>query len=122
MEVMYNGGKICHHGCTEPIELEKNRVYNVKNIIKKDDQKYLELEEVEGYFNSKWFDNLQTYLAISDCIPVIGKEFKCQKIIGNNAKLVDWEIPEVQDVIEMCGNLYEVHTLNSIYVVQVLLH
>ena len=76
MEVRYNGGKICYHGCTEPNALEKNKVYRVKNIIKKDGQKYLELEEVEGYFNSKWFDNLQTYLALSDSIPRIGKEFK----------------------------------------------
>lgn len=119
MEVKYNGGKICHHGCTEPIELEKNKVYNVKNIIKKDGQTYFELEEAEGYFNSKWFDNLQTYLALSDSIPMIGRKFKCQKIIGNNAKLVEWVTTPVQDVIEMYGNLYEVHTLNSIYVVQV---
>lgn len=124
MIVRYNGGTLSWRRCSDPSNLIVGKEYEV---ISEDDQgiqSNYTLKGVDGYFNSCWFDKVdskKTFIAFSNKVPTVGERYKCNRLefICGNPKLVSCVTSTVKAVLDIGNNIYRVSTANSVYIVQV---
>ena len=122
--VYYNGQKETYLDCSDPNLLRYGQGYTVVAEVDRGWQTDYYLREVEGRFNSFWFDRIQpdnTFLAISDAVPIVGKCHNCSRIVVVDEcyKLVSCNTGVVCEVEPMGNKVFKVKTNNSIYIVQV---
>ena len=83
------------------------------------------LKDVDGEFNSVWFDEVSSddkvYMAIAHEVPVIGERYFCYKIefINGQPNFIDWYTSTVEGINYMGNNICQVTTRNSVYIVNV---
>lgn len=124
-KVRYNGDKVSYYGCSEPTNLVVGKEYEVVLIRDRGWQTDYTLKDVDGEFNSVWFDDVSSddkvYMAIAHGIPVIGERYPCYKLgfIKGHPKLTDWYTSIVKEINYMGNNIYQVTTLHSVYIVNV---
>ena len=124
-KVRYNGGTESYYGCSDPTDLVVGKEYEV--VLSKDRgwQTDYTLKDVDGEFNSVWFDEISSddkvYIAIAHEVPVIGKKYSCYKIEFINSKptLIAYTTNTVKSINHMGNNIYQVTTHNSVYIVNV---
>ncbi|MDO5555990.1 MAG: hypothetical protein Q4G09_05025 [Clostridia bacterium] len=124
-KVRYNGGTESYYGCSDPTNLILGKEYEV--VLSRDLcwQTNYTLNGVEGEFNSVWFDEIssddQIYVAVSNELPVIGERYLCYKMefVREQPKLIAWNTSRVQAINYLGNNIYQVNTLNSVYIVNV---
>lgn len=118
-KVKYTGGKISTRSSFESRLLEFGKTYEVIDTVQTN---YI-LKGVEGKFDSLCFEDegLPTYLAVSGRVPIEGKSLKnfirLQTPRGWKRCTSDSIITEVRWI---GGDVYEVHTSDTIYIVQVI--
>lgn len=126
--VQYNGGTKTFYRCTAPTELIVGKQYVVIEVLEQGMQTNYILKGVQGYFNSSWFDKVNssssehsTFIAFSHTVPEVGKSCKCAKL-----KFVDdkptfyWATTStVKEVLNIGDNIYRVTTHNNVYIIQV---
>lgn len=125
--VRYNGGTMSYYGCSEPTELVVGKKYVVISEDVRNCQTNYTLKGVNGYFNSVWFDDVdsvnteKTFIALAHTIPVVGEKCKCSRleIVNGLPQLIGYNTSTVKEVSNMGNNIYRVTTCNSIYIVQV---
>ncbi len=122
--VRYNGGTESYYGCSEPTNLVVGKVYEVINENDRGWQTDYTLKGVSGYFNSCWFDEVDsknTFMAFSNKVPTVGERYECNRLefICDNPKLVSCITSTVKDILYIGNNTYRVLTANSVYIVQV---
>ncbi len=119
--VRYNGGTMSYKGCSEPTKLVEGRMYEVVDEIDKGWQTDYKLKGVRGWFNSVWFDEVNTYLAVTNEIPRVGELCECSRmeITGGIPNMVACRIGKVKKVQELGIGVYKVVTYNNIYIMQV---
>lgn len=127
--VCYNGRNESYYSCTAPTDLICGKKYEVISETDRGGcQTDYKLKGVKGFFNSCWFDevsNERIFIALTFTIPVVGERCKCYKIDfmnnGRNGqfKLTRRYTSDVEEVIDMGNNIYQVTTRNSLYIMQV---
>lgn len=126
--VCYNGGTLSYYGCSEPTELVVGKEYEVISANDRGWQTDYTLKGVKGYFNSVWFDDVnskntaKTFMALAHTVPVVGERCKCFKLefVNGQPKLIAWHTSTVNEVFYIGNNIYRVITHDSTYIVQVL--
>ena len=124
MKVIYNGGTMSYNGCSDPKGLVVGKIYEVvaKSVGKF--QTDYTLKEMDGQFNSVWFDKVEdfpTYLAIGRKVPVAGESYECWRLVINK-NVVNSQKAKTSSVryVELIGkDTYMAITRNSIYVVTI---
>lgn len=124
--VRYNGGTMSYYGCSEPTELIVGKEYEVISANDRGWQTDYCLKGVKGYFNSVWFDNVnseteKTFMALAHTVPIVGERYDCSKLefVNGQPKLIGWSTSVVKEISDMGNNIYRVTTCNSTYIVQV---
>ena len=122
--VRYNGKTTSYYNCSEPTELVVDQEYEVISANDRGWQTDYTLKNIKGYFNSVWFDDVnsaKTFMALAHTVPVVGERCKCFKLEFTNGqpKLSVWNTSTVKEVSDMGNNIYRVTTRNSTYIVQV---
>lgn len=124
--VRYNGGTMSYYGCSEPTELIVGKEYEVISANDRGWQTDYTLKGVKGYFNSVWFDNVNsatenTFMALARTVPIVGERYECSKLefVNGQPKLIGWSTSVVKKISDMGNNIYRVTTCNSTYIVQV---
>lgn len=92
------------------IELLGNNIYKVKTC----NSIYL-----VSVITSEVIEDDKVYMAIAKSLPVIGSRYECEKLETNPTKFVGWSTSPVKEVKKLGNNIYEVTTLNSVYIVNV---
>ena len=124
-KVIYNGGTESYFSCSEPTNLVVGKIYEVVHENDIDWQTNYYLKGVPGEFNSVWFNevsNFNTYFAISNELPVVGKSCKCNKL-ELNKNIVEMQELNTETVlsVELLGkNTYKAFTQNGIYLITVM--
>lgn len=121
--VCYTGATSTHYPCSNPDVLVVGRKYEVVSEEDKLWQTDYILKDVEGHFNSCWFQevvNNITYIAVSNIAPAIGHRYQCAKLEFANGKwgLTNVNTSMVMDVHKIGDNIYQVITVHSVYIVQ----
>lgn len=121
--VRYNGGTQSYTSCTEPTALTLGMKYEViKEQVGNWQTNYI-LKDVDGYFNSCWFDDVpSTFVAVATSVPVIGERLHCSKVEFSNGSpiFIPLKSSIVTEVMDMGCNVYGVTTgSGSLYIVQV---
>ena len=118
--VKYNGGKNSFNTCSNPQILVKDKLYEV---IEEEDfgfQTNYTLKGIPGKFNSVWFDELISYFAYSDTIPVKGTHME-SFIRFEGLKPTSVRNSSTVIHVEAIGeNIYKVFTRNTLYIVKIL--
>lgn len=120
--VRYNGGTESYYGCSDPANLVFGKDYEVVHERDRGFQTDYILRGVSGAFNSCWFDEVsQTFIAIANTIPTIGKRYSCSRleVVNGQPKFNDCLTSTVKKVVDVGNNLYTVTTHNNIYLVHV---
>ena len=126
-KVKYNGGTGSYYGCTEPNELTKNQIYTIENEMEIGPyQTNYILTEVDGEFNSSWFDDVEisdrVFIGISYEKPVCGMRYtlyKLEPIMGiTNRRPI--RTSTIKSILLLGNSIYMLYTKNSIYIVQVM--
>lgn len=119
--VRYNGGKMSYYGCSEADKLVKGRMYKVIDEKDRGWQTDYKLKGVKGWFNSVWFDEVKTYLAVSHEIPKVGELCECARMEYEHGvtNMVACRIGTIKKVQELGIGVYKVLTYNNIYIMQV---
>ena len=125
--VRYNGGTMSFYPCSNPNNLVVGKEYEVVLSRDKGYQTNYTLKGVDGEFNSVWFDNVfndekKIYLGYSTDIPKIGERYICNRMefVSGMLRLVECSTSRVQKIDYLGNNVYQVATLNSIYIVNVM--
>ena len=110
-KVIYNGGKRSYKGSTGNTNLlVKGKMYEVESIYDLGWQTNYKLKEVEGEFNSLWFDKPE-YMVSGESLPNVGECMIC-KLIDSGRMIKTSRVQSVENV----GNyVYKVSTTNSIF-------
>lgn len=120
--VIYNGGNESYIACTPPTKLINGNIYTVVSEQVEDYFTTYKLLEVEGNFNSAWFDEFKpTEFAVSHNLPVVGKRYSCTKLNISQNRLSPTKI-ETDTVISasVVGNcVFKVDTKSKTYFVTV---
>lgn len=125
-KVIYNGGTQSYYSCSDPTNLVVGNEYEV--ILSRDRgwQTDYTLKDVDGEFNSVWFDDItsseeKVYMALSHEVPMLGKPCSCYKVefINGQPKLIGCSTSTVKEIRYLGNNIYEVYTQNSTYIVNV---
>lgn len=111
--VVYNGREDDYFGASDPSILEKGKVYEVEKVNLGRNWTLYVLKGVRGKFNSVWFDKPE-YFAISNTIPVIGKEMIIA-LVGDTRRLRT--TPPIS-VTKVGNTVFKAETENSIYFVK----
>lgn len=127
MKVRYNGGTGSYYGCSKPSKLVVGNVYNVIRMHVMAWQTDFALEGVDGEFNSTWFEEVpsddKVYMAYSYDVPVVGKSLSCFRLVLNNSKMfvecLTSTVTEVSLIYSDFYYVYQVSTLNSVYIVTI---
>lgn len=123
--VRYNGGTQSYFPCSRPFTLVKGKEYQVLSINDLGWQTNFVLAEVDGEFNSAWFDEPEpskmVYTAIAHNPPIIGERYLCYRLssVANISKLGWCLTSQVQGIKYLGRNMYKVTTCNNIYIVTV---
>lgn len=123
--VRYNGGNLSYYDCSEPTALVAGEEYEVIAENDRGWQTDYTLKGVKGYFNSAWFDDVNsteaTFMALAHRVPTVGERCQCSKLefVNGKPKLSSWYTTNVKEVSYMGNNIYRVTTHNSVYIVQV---
>lgn len=124
-KVRYNGRSETYYACSDPTILAVGKEYEVIFSRDRGWQTDYTLKGVEGEFNSVWFDEVSSdnkvYMAISHEIPRIGERYSCYKMefVNGQPKFTGWSTSIVIEINYMGNNIYQITTLNSIYIVNV---
>ena len=124
-KVRYNGGTDSYYSCSDPTNLVVGKEYEVVFSRDRGWQTDYTLKGVDGEFNSVWFDEVSSddkvYMAIAHEVPVMGQNYSCYKLefINGQPKLISWSTTTVKGIIYLGNNIYQVTTLNSVYIVNV---
>ena len=120
-KVRYNGGTVSYYSCSRPDKLVGGKEYDVAHIIERGYQTNYTLDEVDGEFNSIWFDEIKTYMAVGFNVPVIGERYHCftMELNHNHARSGECCTSKVKSVFNICDNIYRVTTQDSVYIVKV---
>lgn len=97
--------------------LKKGQVYTIIKETVYNWHTDVELEEVEGTFNSVLFDEQKAYIATATEVPVKGKPCECKRL--QKGKFQPVRTSEVQSVEELGGGVYAVETASRYYYVSV---
>lgn len=125
MKVRYNGGTESYFNCSNPTDLVIGKEYEV--VISKDrgwQTNYI-LKDIDGEFNSVWFDDIspddKVYIAIAHDVPIICQRYFCYKVEFVNGKptLIPFTTSTIKEITHMGNNIYKVTTHNSVYIVNV---
>ncbi|MBQ2938328.1 MAG: hypothetical protein IJE05_05595 [Clostridia bacterium] len=118
--VVYTGETESYCGCSDYSLLTVGKTYEVINENDRGFQTDYTLKGVSGHFNSCWFTEVGiTYLAVASKIPVKGECLK-NFVRLENGKWRNMEHSSTILKIRVIGiNVYEIHTCNTIYVLQV---
>lgn len=121
--VRYNGGTKSYNWCSEPTELVLGKKYEViKESVGAWQTNYV-LKDVNGYFNSCWFDDVpSTFVAVADSVPVVGERLRCSKVefVNDSTVFIPLKSSIVTEVMDMGSKVYGVSTgSGSLYIVQV---
>lgn len=122
--VRYNGGTDSYYGCSKPTKLIIGKEYEVIYSRDRGWQTDYTLKGIEGEFNSVWFTEVSStkvYMAIAMDLPIINQRFSCYKIdlSGELPKLIPWFTSRVKSIDYLGGNICQVTTRNSVYIVQI---
>jgi len=125
--VRYNGGTESYTYCSSPNVLTKGKVYEVVDEkVYNFHTNYL-LNGVIGEFNSVWFDTANpipktTHFALASTVPTVGT---CMEhFVRFNTTTQEWERylhSSLIEEIDLIGDVYVVHTKNSIYLTKIIL-
>lgn len=128
--VYYNGRSHLNENCQSPSKLSVGRCYEVVNEVNIEEQtNYIlkGLEDVTDFgeypgFNSECFKIVPVYQAISDRIPVVGKQLENISFFDRSGRkvLLDVSSSKVTEVHPLSENMYEVYTSYNTYIVQVI--
>ena len=118
-KVVYNGGteKYMNQICNEPTDLVKGAVYTVSREYQSDWHTEYKLAGIKGTFNSTWFNEQESYVAVAESLPVVGKPLYCKRI--QNGKLEPVKTSKTVDFVELGGGVYLVETVNRFYYVSI---
>lgn len=125
--VRYNGGTGSYYGCSDPSELVIGKEYEVTSVTDRGWQTDYTLINVNGHFNSVWFDEVvtteqkvKTFLAFGYETPIVGRRYDCFKLdFKGGPKSIFWNTSPVKEVFDMGDNIYRVLTCNSTYIVKI---
>lgn len=127
--VRYNGNTEKVLYSSNPKYLVVGKEYEVVSEIDFGLQKNYILRGVKGEFNSKWFETVKIckktstniYIAISKTVPSIGEMYECLRVelVSGSPKFVRCITSQVQNVVLMGIDVYNVQTFNSLYIVKV---
>ena len=124
--VRYNGDTMSFYPCSNPNNLVVGKEYEVVLARDKGCQTNYTLKGVDGEFNSIWFDDVfsdekKIYLGYGTEIPKIGERYICTRMefVSGVLHLVECSTSKVQKMDYLGNNVYQVTTLNSIYIVAV---
>ena len=124
--VRYTGDTVTAYPCSSPNKLVAGKEYNVILSRDKGHQTNYTLDGVEGEFNANWFEDVACdekpiYLGFSSDIPKIGERYSCTRMefVCGLLKLIECSTSKVQKFDYLGNNVYQVATLNSIYVIKV---
>lgn len=120
-KVRYNGGTDSYYSCSKPNELVEGKEYEVVHIIDRGYQTDYTLVGVDGEFNSAWFNEIKTYMAVGFKVPVVGERYHCFVMELNHGRARSGECwtSKIKRVSNICNNIYQVTTQNSVYIVKV---
>lgn len=116
--VAYNGRKEMYYPCDDPSVLTKGKWYEVIDENVSSWHTEYRLKGINGRFNSVWFDEVKTYLALSYEIPQKGEPMRRFMRWENNAWRNMARSSCVLQVTPVTSGVYCVQTNNSLYVVQ----
>ena len=118
--VKYNGGTETWHPCSSPECLCSEKVYEVIRVEVDGYKINYHLKNVEGFFNSCWFDAIPIYIGIATNTPKLNETFTCEKIVPlENAYCYLTCIEDVAKQIEQLNeNTFKVFSSNSCYFIQ----
>lgn len=129
-KVVYNGGTECYYPCNEPTSLSIGKTYEVVDQIDLKFQTNYVLSGVDGEFNSIWFDYeenlIPTYHAIGfkSNPPRIGYCFTGYVIEFTSAGMpvrTSLTTSLVKNVEIIGKNVLKVRTINSIYIISLII-
>lgn len=122
--VRYNGDSMSFYPCSKPDKLVVGQEYEVVLTRDKGYHTNYTLKGVDGEYNSVWFDDVfndekKIYLGFSEALPQIGERYKCTRLefVVGSLHLVDCSTSKVQEIEYLGNNVYQVTTLNNIYIV-----
>ena len=120
-KVRYNGGTVSYYSCSKPDKLVEGKEYDVVHIIDLGYQTNYTLDGVDGEFNSVWFDEIRTYMALGLKVPAVGERYHCfvMELNHNHARSGECWTSRVKSVSNICDNIYRVTTQKSVYIVKV---
>lgn len=125
--VYYNGNKESYYSCQPASDLHAGRCYEVEEEIVFDFQTNYVLKGLPysnsyakpGY-NSCWFKEVPVYLANARIIPEVGVPMRNFNRLTEKGELEPiLRTSNVLEVHPLGGNVYEVYTQNSTYIVRV---
>lgn len=124
-KVIYNGGKRCSYGCSNPDLLKIGKTYEVLFEENIENQTVYNIKDIIGKFNSEWFkevDTIPTYFAVSNRIPEVGKRCDCIKFeFDGNDTITQGCVTSTVFSVEVIGkDTYKTVTKNSIYLITVM--
>lgn len=126
--VRYNGGTMSFYHSSNPSNLVVGKEYEVVLSRDKGYQTNYTLKGVDGEFNSVWFDEVfndekKLYIGYSHNIPQIDERYECTRLEFmphmRQPHLVDCSTSRVQQIDYLGNNVYQITTLNSVYIVTV---
>lgn len=97
--------------------LKKGNIYKVVKETVYNWHTELELEGIDGTFNSVLFDEQKAYIATAKEKPIKGKPYECKRL--QKGKFQPVRTSEVQSVEELGGGIYAVETASRYYYVSV---
>ena len=116
--VKYTGETATYKCCSSPKLLEKGKIYEVTFADVSDCQTNYHLKEVEGEFNSIWFDDVPIYFVTATRAPKDKERYLCYKLepYGNKFSRVTVLTSPVQNIRELSSKMYMIYTKNSCYI------
>lgn len=112
--------------CSEPSYLTIGKIYSVKEIKDRGIQIDYILEEVSGFFNSKWFRKMEelpsTYFATSQEAPIERKVFNFMILTFDNGIICTKKtVTGIAESVTVIGrNTYRVECNSVLYIVAVI--
>lgn len=124
--VRYTGDTMTAYSCSSPDKLVAGNDYKVILTRDKGYQTNYILDGVDGEFNANWFEDVSCdektiYLGYANDIPKIGERYLCTRMefVCGRLNLVVCSTSEVENFDYLGNNVYQITTLNSIYVIKV---
>ncbi len=125
--IRYKGACGIYSGCSDPSVLTKGQIYKLIDVKAHEWGTSLVLEDVEGEFDSTWFEPVATFLGFVETVPKIGDKLRVERMerlkdykgVTRIIPSVYWSTPA--RYVEILGpSTYKVVTDNTVYIVQVL--